>query len=192
MDTDNSRNRAEALLDEIEQYLLKSNNKRFLLEVYAMQGILLFDLGKQDQAFVKLKKAISHAEPFGFIRIFVDFGPKMATLLKGFADQNISVAYIGRILAAFRQKEIEGIHEIFPADESQQKIVDKPSIHYSLTNREHDILEFLKLRLSNKEIAQKLFLSPETIKKHTKNIYQKLNVSSRQEAVEKASHLGLI
>jgi len=191
METDKSRERAGALLDEIEQYLLKSNNKRFLLEVYAMQGLLLFDLGKQEQAFVKLKKAISLAEPYGFIRIFVDLGAKMATLLKGLADKNISVGYLGRLLATFRQKELLTSPEMSPAVSSLQKKATKPLIQYDLTNREHDILELLKLRLSNKEIAQKLILSPETIKKHTKNIYQKLNVNSRQEAVEKANLLGL-
>jgi LuxR family maltose regulon positive regulatory protein len=61
-----------------------------------------------------------------------------------------------------------------------------------LTSREIDIIELLSLRLSNKEIAEKLFISPETVKRHTINIYKKLCVNNRQKAVDQAQALGLI
>jgi ATP/maltotriose-dependent transcriptional regulator MalT len=60
-----------------------------------------------------------------------------------------------------------------------------------LTNRELDVLDLLAQRLSNKEIAEKLFLSTTTVKGHLQNIYGKLNVKKRREAVEKAQALGI-
>ncbi len=61
-----------------------------------------------------------------------------------------------------------------------------------LTNRELDVLELLERRLSNKEIAKQLVISPATVKRHTLSIYSKLGVGSRQEAVAKSRHLGLL
>ncbi len=61
-----------------------------------------------------------------------------------------------------------------------------------LTNREVDVLLLLSKRLTNKEIAEQLSISPATVKRHTITIYQKLGVSSRREAAVKAEKLGLI
>jgi LuxR family maltose regulon positive regulatory protein len=61
-----------------------------------------------------------------------------------------------------------------------------------LTNRELDVLELLAQRLSNQEIADKLFISSITVKAHLQNIYGKLGVSKRREAVEKAQALGIL
>jgi len=61
-----------------------------------------------------------------------------------------------------------------------------------LSNRELDVLDLLAQRLSNKEIAEKLFLSTTTVKGHMQNIYGKLNVKKRREAVEKARVLGML
>ena len=128
------------------------------------------------------------AEPGGFIRLFVDLGPRMADLLKQLIKQNVAVGYIGQILAAFREDERAVGPEVAdqPIASPRQPLVDP------LTHRELDVLDLLAQRLSNKEIADKLFISAETVKGHLRNIYQKLEVKKRREAVEKAKNLGIL
>ena len=67
-----------------------------------------------------------------------------------------------------------------------------PPLDEAMTNRELEILALLAQRLSNKEIAERLFISPETVKKHLYKIYLKLNVSSRRQAIDKAHTLNML
>ena len=117
--------------------------------------------------------------PGGFIRPFVEAGPSMASLLKGLAEKNIAVDYIGHLLGAFS-----------PPTHQPSSIAQTSD--GQLTHREHDILELLAQRLQNKEIAEKLFISTHTVNAHLKSIYRKLDAHNRREAVKKAKRLELI
>jgi LuxR family maltose regulon positive regulatory protein len=113
-------------------------------------------------------------------------------LLKRLHKQNVAVDYIEKLLAAFRDDEKVLVQDV---SESQASLTLAASPQFSedrLTNREIDVLELLAQRLRNKEIAEKLFVSPETVKGHLKNMYRKLQVSNRREAVEKAKALGIL
>ena len=140
----------------------------------------------------KLYQALSLAEPGGFIRLFVDLGPRMADLLKQLIKQNVAVGYIGRILAAFNEDEqramqAESDHLTAPSPPLSTQPLLEP-----LTNRELQIMDLLGQRLQNKEIAAKLFISTTTVKGHLQNIYQKLEVGKRREAIEKAMKIGIL
>ena len=142
--------------------------------------------GEESVALERLTAALNLAEPGGCIRLFVDLGPQMADLLKQLIEQNVAVDYIGRILDAFKQDEHRATQ-----DESDQ-LTSPPPLVEPLTNRELEILDLLAQWLQNKEIAEKLFISPETVKKHLNNIYGKLIVSNRRQAVEQARDLGIL
>ncbi|MGB5751002.1 MAG: response regulator transcription factor, partial [Desulfobacterales bacterium] len=107
--------------------------------------------------------------------------------------------YIENLLAAFSDDE----QVVAPESESADHPVASPyqplrpstpsqPLLEPLTNREIDVLVLLAQRLQNKEIADKLFVSTETVKAHLRNIYQKLNVNKRREAVSKAMDLGIL
>jgi LuxR family maltose regulon positive regulatory protein len=183
--TTDSLRQAADLLEQLHNFMVSIHNRRFQIEVLAYKA-LLYDSQEDEHAALKaLAEAVTLAEPGGFLRLFVDMGPRMAELLKQLALQNIAVDYIGRIMAAFK----EDVHRRMqgnPDHTTAQPLIDL------LTNRELQILNLLAKRLQNKEIAAELSISPQTVKKHLNNIFGKLNVSSRLEAVDKAKALGIL
>jgi LuxR family maltose regulon positive regulatory protein len=192
VDTTDSRRRAADLLDQLHDFLLSIHNHRFLIDALVLQALLHDSQGKSSSALEKLTAALNLAEPGGFVRLFVNLGPRMADLLKQLIKQNVAVNYIGGILDAFKEDEDRAMQ-----DESDHLTAPSPHLRTQpltepLTNRELDVLELLVQRFQNKEIAEKLFISPETVKKHLNNIYGKLNVSSRRQAVEHARDLGIL
>jgi LuxR family maltose regulon positive regulatory protein len=176
-----------------------------IIEIAVLQALALKKRGRADEALDALKDAVALAEPGGWIRPFVEAGQTMADLLMRLRQQNVSVDYIERILAAFpdtasttplpdlRSTSVErGFESENVSQISDPKSKIKNSLVEPLTNRELDVLELLAQRLQNKEIAEKLFVSPATVKSHLESIYQKLNVSNRREAVDRAIELGIL
>jgi LuxR family maltose regulon positive regulatory protein len=187
-DTSDSRQQAADLLNQLNDFLIPIHNKQFQINVLALQAVLHDILCEKSAALDKLTTALNLAEPSGYIRIFVDMGSQMFGLLKQLVRQNVALDYIGQILAAFRDDE-----RAFGPEAADQPIASpRQPLVEPLTNRELDVLELLAQRLSNKEIADKLFISTETIKSHLQNIFQKLEVSKRREAVEKAKKVGIL
>jgi LuxR family maltose regulon positive regulatory protein len=119
-------------------------------------------------------------------------GSKMVNLLNQLSKRETTVKYIAKILTAYKDKELSMISD------PEKKVVKDDShilpsiVGDNLTRRENEILSLMSRHLQNKEIAEKLFISTETVKKHTKKIYQKLHVHNRRQAVEKAGALGMI
>ena len=116
----------------------------------------------------------------------------MADLLKRLQEQDVVVDYIEKLLAAFRDDEQVLVQDVSGAQASFTLAAGPQLLADPLTNRELDVLELLAQRFSNKEIAEKLLVSPETVKGHLKNMYSKLKVSNRREAVAKTMSLGII
>jgi len=179
-DTPLSLEKAAELLTELREFLEVTHNTRFLIETLATQALLAQTLGDKEDAQAALTQALRLAQAGGFIRVFVDAGPGMARVLAQLDTDDSLRNYVGQIQSAF-----PGLRQT-PEALNQGALLDP------LTDRELQILELLGERLSNKEIAAKLIISAGTVKGHTIKIYQKLDVNSRRQAVEKSIELGLV
>ena len=172
-----NQDNAAKLLKHLGEYLEDSHSTRFLIETLALQALLDQALGNQTAALAALEQALRLAQPGGFIRLFVDLGPQMAVLLSQLKmDRNLG-GYIDQIHAAFLNTRLSLSMEELPEP---------------LTQREFQVLELLGNRLTNKEIAAQLSISPGTVRQHAHNIYQKLAVSDRRQAAAKAVELGIL
>jgi LuxR family maltose regulon positive regulatory protein len=136
------------------------------------------------KAMTSLERALSLAEPGGFIRIFVDEGPPMARLLYQALDRGIAPDYTRRLLAAFPIVE--------PEKTAPSSKVPKSELIEPLSDREIEVLQLIADGLTNREIATRLFLSVNTVKAHTRNIYGKLGAHNRTEAAARAQALGIL
>jgi LuxR family maltose regulon positive regulatory protein len=190
--TTGSRAQAADLLEPLHDYLLRTHNTRFRIDVLALQALLCAAGDDEPGALEKLSASLALAEPAGFIRTFVDLGPQMADLLPRLVNQDLRMEYIGQISAAFRQDERAlAQREPDPQTAHPQTLRTSPADEF-LTERESEILALMEQPLRNNEIAEKLFVSPETVKTHLKNLYRKLNAGNRLEAVAKARALGVL
>ena len=153
-----------------------------LIEVLAVEAMLFATQGDRTAALAALTRAIELAQPGGFMRPFVDLGAPMQALLRQLPDQGVAAPFVAKILAAFDASQPIG----------SATSVEASALIESLTPRELEILNLLEQRLSNKEIAARLFISPHTVTQHTLHIYQKLQVNTRRAAVAKAQILGLL
>jgi LuxR family transcriptional regulator, maltose regulon positive regulatory protein len=139
--------------------------------------------GDNSQALSLLEKALILGEPKGLIQTFVNEGPPLASLLYAVLQQEIEPAYVQKILAAF---PIESQH---PSDEKYRQ---ETGWLEPLTDRELEILQYVAEGLTNPKIGARLYLSPNTVKTHLRNIFGKLDVNNRLQAVAKGRSLGII
>ena len=185
-----SRGQAADLLGKIREFVEYTHNTRFLIETLAVQSLLHHTEGDEPAALATLEQAIALAEPGGFVRLFVDLGTPMARLLAELCRRDVAPDYVAQILAAFETKD-EGRRT---ESEISSFVVRPPSssLIEPLTPRELEVLALLTRHLTNKEIAEELVVSPSTVKTHTLNIYRKLEVNGRKQAVARARELEIL
>jgi len=155
-----------------------------VVEVCLLKALTWQALGDAPAALASLERALTLAEPEDYVRLFLDEGPPLARLLYQAAEQGILPAYAGRLLTAFPEAG---------AAPTPGRLSTSPSpIVEPLTERERQILQLIAEGLTNKEIARKLVISVGTVKVHAHNIYGKLGVSGRTQAIAKAREMGLL
>jgi LuxR family maltose regulon positive regulatory protein len=183
---------AIALLERLLKAAEAGGRMSSVIEILMVQALALQAQGNVSQALASLESALALAEPEGYIRIFVDEGEAMRLLILDFRfsiekqapqDAHPLRGYVERLLAVFRQPREAN---------SKSKIQNlKSEIIEPLSERELEVLRLLRTELSGPEIASKLIVSLNTLRTHTKNIFNKLGVNNRRAAARRAEELNL-
>ena len=158
-----------------------------VIEILLLQALAHHAQGDLPAALAALERALTLAEPQGYIRRFVDEGQPLAELLRAAAARQITPDYTAKLLAAFGvEQPSQAAPPPHPTASTAQPLIEP------LSQRELEVLRLFKTELSGPEIAQELVVALSTIRTHTKGIYSKLNVNSRRAAVKRAEALGLL
>ena len=157
------------------------------LKVMVLQAVAHHAHGENNKAVHLLGDALALAEPGGFIRTFVDEGIPMARLLSEAAAHGVMPDYAARLLVVLEaEAQMSEDRSYLPSAPTAQSLTEP------LSQRELEVLQLIAQGLSNREISERLFLALITVKGHNRNIFRKLRVRRRTEAVARARQIGLL
>jgi LuxR family maltose regulon positive regulatory protein len=164
-----------------------------VLEILILEAIIFLKKGEKRRAIETLGNALALAEPQGYVRMFIDEGEPMRELLALLSEDmrkretsdlaSYTPKYLNQLLAKLTSETVT---------ERKSKQRTTQGLTEPLSERELEVLRFLPTSLTSTEIAQELYISPNTVRFHIKNIYSKLGVHQRAAAVERVRDLGLI
>ena len=173
-----SLERALKLLKPLVAAVEAEGRSDILIEALALLALTRWQRGDTSGALTALERALRLAEPEGYVRLFVDLGLPLARLLQAAQARAVLPEYLETLLAAFTDRSTP--------------TVTTGALPQPLTRREQEVLELLAAGLTNRETAAQLDISSETVKKHVGNLFAKLTVRTRTEAVAKARALDLL
>lgn len=178
---------AGSLLERIRSAAEESKRYGRVLEAQMLQALVYQAAGNEAQAVEELSRVLTQAEPEGHVRLFLDEGAPMAKLLCKVSTRTTTDirAYAARLLAAYYKEQAERPVPLAKALQGEPLI--EP-----LSERELEVLRLMAAGCSNREIAGELVIAIGTAKRHTANIFDKLHVRNRTEAVAKARQLGFV
>ncbi len=180
---DRSMHEAVGLLERLLKAAETGERTGSVIEILVLQALAHVARGDIPHALGPLERALSLAAPEGYIRIFVAEGAAMRTLLRHAAARGTAPFYTRRLLSAFDTLTR-------PASTPAQGAAT--DLTEPLTMREVEILRLIAAGMRNQEIADQLFISLSTVKRHIANAYGKLGVSHRTEAIGRANELNLL
>ena len=161
-----------------------------VIEILILRALALKKRGDPSEALAALERALMLAEPEGYVRALVDEGEPIAALLSELLNarrkgpretrHRILLDYTRRVLAAFESPRAGAVP------------LSEPPLLAPLTAREREVLDLIASGLSNREIANRLFVEVSTVKSYANNIFRKLGVQSRTQALAEARALHLI
>lgn len=156
--------------------------KRRQVELLVLKALAYQQMKALEKALDALRAALMLAEPEGYQTTFVEYGQPMAYLLYQAVERKIFPAYASKLLTAITNQTSQP-----GGKENRQKDLIEP-----LSERELEVLKLIAAGLSNSEIASRLHISLSTVKGHTANIFGKLGVHNRTQAVARANDLSIL
>ena len=188
--------RALAILEPWAALAAAQGRAESVIEFLALQALAHADRGDEPAALTTLAEALVLGAPEGYLRVFVDEGPAMAALFRPLlggrrserqeALDAVPRDYLGRLAVAFEQAGAP----VFPATKPGAVMV--PGLVEALSARELEVLALLATGKSNRAIAEELVVTLDTVKRHVTNLFNKLGVANRIQAVARARELGLL
>jgi LuxR family maltose regulon positive regulatory protein len=181
---------ALGLLERLHTQAAAQARTASIIELRALQALARAAAGDQPGALAALADALTLAAPQGYLRVFVDEGPPMATLLRDLARrppdpaaaEAVPRAYLARLVEAFEQAGLA----VRPPLRRGGVVVEP------LTERELEVLQLLAAGAPNRAIATQLVVTLDTVKRHVSHLFTKLGVANRTQAVARARELGLL
>jgi LuxR family maltose regulon positive regulatory protein len=191
------RGEASAMLAQLLPAVEARGWTRYLIEGLVLQALVSERLANQTSTLTALERALILAEPEGYIRIFVDEGVPVAALLTQIARGESSVAaYAARLLEAFPERlearELSLGDSVPTSSRGALWAPQTSMLVEPLSEREREVLRLIADGHSNQVIADRLVVAVSTVKKHVNNLYGKLDVQSRTQALIRARELHLL
>jgi LuxR family maltose regulon positive regulatory protein len=177
------------LLDILCKKMEEQGRIHLMIEALLLRSMAFQKLGDHAQAMRCFIRCLVLAAPGGYVRLFLDEGPAIRMLLQEALKSGTVVEYASKLLAAI---DVESTQREGGVLVPHSQKITTPGLPEPLTEREIEILSLIAEGLSNQEIAQRLFISLPTVKWHTSNIYGKLGVRSRTQAIIQARSLGIL
>jgi len=171
------------LLDRLRESAEAKARMGSVLETLVLRALALEAQRDRTSALSTLERALMFAAPEGYIRLFVDEGEPMLTLLRQAQARSRVPGYVATLLRAFGEQNVSDL----PPPSARPGPLAEP-----LTERERDVLRLLLEGASNREIARRLVLSVNTVKRHVYNLCGKLCVQTRAQAIVRARAINLL
>jgi LuxR family transcriptional regulator, maltose regulon positive regulatory protein len=177
----NQHPQALAYLERLLLHAEADGRTTKVIETLNLQALAHDALSEDDRAYAALDRALTLAQPGGFVRVFLDEDERLIALLRQIASGTGKSAAFAQTILTSSQQPLSA-----PGQSSASDLIE------SLSERELEVLQLIASGLTNQEIADRLVLAKSTVKKHIENIFGKLFVNNRTHAVSRAQELGLI
>jgi len=174
--------RALRILRQLGSEALRDKRNLDAVKALVLGALARYERGDTAKAFSHLDRALSMAMPERAVRAFLDQGDAMLRLAQTAKERGHATSHVDAVIAAFDNTVADKGPN---APENSARIVE-------LSRREEEILRFVAAGLTNREIADRMFISVNTVKTHLKHVFSKIGATSRAQAIARAFALGLL